>query len=372
MLSRENTKLALETFKKGRSNQPIIKAYETNPEVVIDRYIDFAQNMPLYVHVPHRIYDGIERKVRVIIVPKMNEQVVHHMALTVLKPIFMKSMYEHSYGSIPGKGCLKGKQSIEKWIRKDYANTKYYLKMDIRKYFDNVDHEILLSKLGRIINDDRFMQLLRSFIKIPLTHNEMLHSGIPLGFYTSQWFANFYLTEFDHYVKEQLRVKYYARYMDDLVVFGSNKRKLRKLEAEIAGYLKAMLKLEIKPSWRIVKLSTEDGTDLDFMGYRFYRNRTTLRRKIMYRSSAKARKLSRREKPNQREARQMLSHLGRLKHCDVYGMYLIWIKPYISVKSLKKIISKRDKWRNLCGTSQKRSETSPQIWMRFLPRQSYS
>lgn len=372
MLTRENVELAFKSFRKGRTNDPIVIAYDANPDLVADRYIALAKTFPKYSHKPHRIYDGVERKVRTIIVPKRDEQIIHHMAMAVLKPIFMKPMYEHSYGSIPGRGCLKGKERIEKWIRRDKYWTKHYLQMDIRKYFENVDHDILMEKLGKIIKDDNFLRLLRGFVEIPLEHGEYLEKGMPLGFYPSQWFANFFLTEFDHYVKEVLKAEYYVRYMDDLVIFGSNKRKLIKMEKEIEKYLYNNLRLVIKPTWTAKFLSLKDGQDLDFMGYRFYRNRTTLRRKIMYRVSAKARKVAKKPKPTLREAKQLLSQVGKLRHCDVYDMYLNWIKPYVDIRKLKRIVSAGDRRRNKCGINQSQLAKNPAMSMLYLPRLQYS
>lgn len=210
----------------------------------------------------------LEKK-RTIIVPSTIEIVVQHSVVQVLMPIFMKGMYQHSYASIPNRGAHKAKKYIEKWIRKDPRNVKYCLKMDIRHFFESIPHDILKTKLKNIIRDEKMLDILYKII-------DTTEQGLPLGFYTSQWLANWYLQELDHYIKEQLHAKYYVRYMDDMVIFGSNKRELHKMLEAIRDYLNEELKLEIKDNWQIFRFDYTDkkgnhrGRDLDFMGFRFF------------------------------------------------------------------------------------------------------
>lgn len=191
------------------------------------------------------IVDGSCGKRRSIIRPSRREQVLHHMIINILSPIFLRPMYNHVHAAILGRGCLSGKKTLEKWIKRDYKGTKYYLKMDIRKYFESVPHEILKAKLAKIIKDKRFLTLVNNTIDIKC-NGKYLNKGIPLGFYTSQWYANFYLTGLDHYIKEKLHAPYYMRYMDDMVILGGNKRKLIKIQQAIAEYLKENLGLTMK------------------------------------------------------------------------------------------------------------------------------
>lgn len=295
-----------------------------------------AANFKNDVHKPKYIYDGIRRKQRVILVPTMREQVIHHMVINVLKPIFMKGMYEHSYGSIPGRGAHSGKKHIEKWIRKGGRDVKYVLKMDVKKYFDSVPHDILKAKLAKLIHDKEFLTVLNEIVDASGTDR-----GIPIGFYTSQWFANWYLTELDHYIKEELGAKYYVRYMDDMIVFGSNKRKLHKMREKIEAYLNEKLGLQMKENWQVYLFDYVDkegnhrGRDLDFMGFRFYRDRTILRRSIMFKATRKAKRLGRKARITIYDCRQMLSYLGWLDCTDTYSMYLKFIKPYVDFGYLK-------------------------------------
>lgn len=311
-------------------------------------YRDYAEEMKPYLmvyakyfhnaeHEPKQIYDGIRRKQRKIIVPTVQEQIIHHMIVNVLKPIFMKSMYEHSYGSIPGRGAHLGKKRIEKWIRHGGKNCKYCLKMDIKKYFDSIPHDALKEKLSDLIHDRRFLKILFEIIDaVPGDR------GIPIGFYTSQWFANWYLTELDHYIKQELHAIYYIRYMDDMVIFGPNKRELHEIREQIEDYLHGILGLEMKDNWQVFlfdytkKNGIHVGRDLDFMGFRFYRDRTVLRRHLMLRMTRKAKRIYRKDKTTIYDCRQMLAYLGWLDSTDSYNIYKDRIKPYLSFRRLKR------------------------------------
>lgn len=338
-ISDENIELAIRNASRGKRDRKSVKRRLERPHFR-DEIKAYALNFKNKPHKPKEIYDGIQRKKRTIIVPSFEEQVIHHMMVNVLTPIFSKGMYEHSYGSIPKRGGHKGRMTIEKWIVKDGKNCKYCLKMDIRKYFDSIPHDIYLRKLRAIIHDERFMEVLEEVTKV-------IPKGLPLGFYTSQWTANWYLQSLDHYIKEQLHARHYIRYMDDMVVFGPNKKELHRIQKEIDRYLHEELGLEMKGNWQVFRFEYKGRYRfLDFMGFRFYRNRTTLRKSIMIKATRKARKIYRTGKASVYSARQMLSYLGWIDATDTYGMYEKYIKPYVSFQKLKRKIKSYDKNRN--------------------------
>lgn len=340
-ISESNRKEALKFAKHSKRIRKIMKHRHMSDEAVIEQSYDWIVQYENAEHTPVYIYDGISRKERVIIVPTMEELIVQHNVVNALKPMFCRGMYEHTYASLPGRGAHKGKQVIEKWIRTDTKNCKYILKMDIRHFFDSVPHDILKAKLRKTIHDEKMLDLLFRII-------DVTEVGIPLGFYTSQWLSNWYLQGLDHYIKEKLAAAHYMRYMDDMVVFGSNKKVLHRMRQAIADYLVDELGLELKDNWQVFRFSyidadgEERGRDLDFMGFRFFRNRTILRKSIMYKATRKARKISKKEKPTIYDARQMLSYLGWIDCTDTYRMYHKWIKPYISFQRLKRKVSQYD------------------------------
>lgn len=251
----------------------------------------------------------------------------------------MCPMYYHSYGSLPGRGAISnrkkgtkgGKQAVERYIKKHSNEQIYYLKLDIHKFFDNVSHEVLKKQFARIIRDQKFLKLLYTIIDVTPDNK-----GIPIGFYTSQWFANFYLIKLDHYIKEVLHADFYIRYMDDMVIFSDNKTNLHQMKIAIEAYLKDELKLELNPKYIITPL---DKHFLDFMGFRFYLTHTTLRRALSLRIKRKARKIGNKTLITIYDCRQMLAYKGWVFAAKSYYFYNKYIRPYVTFYDLAHYIS---------------------------------
>lgn len=342
-ISKENISLAIKKASVGKRSRKQVVQYLEHIEESIPEIIGYANDFYNEPHSPHVINERGRGKVRTIVVPTFREQIIHHMVVNTLRPVMMKGMYEHSYGSIPGRGIHLAKKRIEKWVRKDWKNTRYFLKMDIRHFFASIPNDKMKAYIAKYVKDEKVLEVACRIV-------DVLPQGLPLGFYTSQWFANWYLQPLDHYIKEQLHAVYYVRYMDDMVVFGPNKRKLHKMARAIGEYLNT-LGLELKPSWCVArfvyeKRGREYGRDLDFMGFRFFRNRTTLRRSIMLRAT----RLARRYNGSVRNARRFMSYLGWFTHSDTYNVFVKWVKPFVNVRRMKLHISNYERRRLLCGT----------------------
>lgn len=336
-LSENNRREGIKAAKRSKRIRRIIKERNLSDDALLDLSYGWITNFQNARHTPIRIQDGITHKQRNIIVPTLEELVVQHCVVNALKPMFTKGMYEHSYASLPKRGAHKGKKIIEKWIRRDIKNTKYVLKMDIHHFFDSVPHSILKNKLAKYIKDELMLDLIFEII-------DVTEIGIPLGFYTSQWFSNWYLQELDHYIKEQLHVTHYIRYMDDMVIFGGNKKVLHRIRYEISEYLINIFGLELKDNWQVFLFDWKGrGRDLDFMGFRFYRDRIVLRKSIMYKATRKANRISKKTKVTIYDVRQMMSYLGWINCTDTYRMYELWIKPYVNFQRMKRYVSKCDK-----------------------------
>lgn len=206
-----------------------------------------------------KIMDGVRKKERIIYKPRFYpDQCVHWALMLQLEDIIMKGMYYYNCASIKGRGLLHATKYIEKILVRDRKNTKYCLKLDIKKFYPSVDKEILKRKFRKKLKDRETLILIDKII-------DSSEDGIPIGNFTSQWFANFYLEDFDHFVKEKLKVKYYIRYMDDMLLFHRNKKQLRQIKKEIDEYLRNE-KLQLKENWQLFK---SDSRPIDFLRISF-------------------------------------------------------------------------------------------------------
>lgn len=311
------------------------KEASSNVDEYAEKILKELPNFKNNKHKPKQIYDGISRKKRIIIVPTFREQVVHHLIVDALKPMFLQGIYEHAYGSIPNRGVHDAKRTIERWIKRDTDNCRYVLRMDIRKYFESIPHNILKEKLQRELKDEKLLKLIFEII-------DATDRGLPLGFYTSQWLSMWYLKDLDHYIKEQCRATHYIRYMDDMIVFDADIDHLHFILRKIEDYLE-FIGLELNQKTQIFPL---ESRDVDFMGFRFFRNKTILRRSIYYKMLRKARKISKKARITIYDIRQMLSYLGWIKATSVYQVYFDYIKPFVNYGCFKRRISLYDRRRN--------------------------
>lgn len=285
------------------------------------------------------------------------EQPAHHAIIRALMPAFMRGMYDLSCGSIPNRGPHYGKRFVKKWIANDPSNCKYVLKFDIRHFFDSVPHRKLKKALKKKIKDKVILKKVFAII-------DSCPRGLPIGYYSSQWFGNFYLTPLDHYIKEELHAAHMIRYMDDVVIFGRNKKELHKMCRAIDAYLTNELGLTMKADWQvfrfdyIAKDGKRKGRPLDFMGFKFYRDKITIRKRILCRAQRKVNQIKRKGKVTWKDATALLSRMGYIKHTNTYDYYLRHIKPVINIKTLKQLVSKHSRKEKLKhGMDRKRRNT---------------
>ena len=288
-----------------------------------------------------KVLDGVRKKERIIFKPTFfPDQIIHWALMLQLEPIIEKGMYDYCCGSVKNRGILYGARYLKKILVKDRKNTKYCLKLDIKKFYPSIDKEILKKKFRKILKDKRALELLDKII-------DSVDSGVPIGNYTSQWFANYYLQDLDHYIKEQLKIKYYIRYMDDMVLFSRNKKELHKCRLLIADFLQKE-SLVLKDNWQLFKT---DSRPLDFLGYRFYRGYTTLRKSNFLRIKRRVKKIYKKKKLTFLDASATISYYGWLKHCNSYNFNQKYMKPYIDLNKCKGVIKNATKNLQLGQTS---------------------
>ena len=355
IIDKGNIKLALYNASRNRRKQRTVRRALIGEKATVERIYRELSTMswqpPEYRKIS-LINDGIQAKKREIVCPSFTrEHIVHHAILQVCKPIFIKRFYKHSYSSIPVYG---GTENMIKYIRHilykgAYRDVKYFVKLDIKKFFDSVRPEAVMTVLRSIIRDKRvlelFSRILRSNKGISID-GEIKLKGIPIGLYTSQWFANLVLTPLDDLIKEGNKkvVPYYIRYNDDMLLIGPNKRKLLEVAHMIEHYLKGIglqLKYEIQVHQTSKNKINFVGTQIDFIkrivrmyGKTFLKTRRFFLRMLR---TMEVRPLV------VREARRLLVYLGRARHYDMYTFVQFMCEHK---QELRKIVSRYDRRRN--------------------------
>lgn len=237
-----------------------------------------------YVTSKYDTFKIYEPKERVIYrLPYFPDRIVHHAIMNVLEPIWIKLFIKNTYSCIKNRGIDKCRSDLVKVLKKYPLETTYCLKIDIKKFYPSINHDILYNNIiKRTIKDKRTLELLKSIIESA--------DGVPIGNYLSQFFANLYLAYFDHWCKEVLKCKFYFRYADDITIFSNNKKYLHEVLEKIKAYLWDKLKLEVKSNHKIISV---DDNGVDFVGYVFRHSYIKIRKSIkknMFKTIYKAKK----------------------------------------------------------------------------------
>lgn|SRR3990167_2144143 len=296
IISVENLNAADQKAQKGKSSQYGVKFHNCKREENINKLHSLlkANSYQTSKYNVFKVFEPKEREVYRL--PYYPDRIVHHAIMNVLEPIFVSTFTADTYSCIKGRGIhlLMNKLKI---ALKDVDNAIYCLKLDIKKYYPSVDHEVLKQLLRRKFKDVELLALLDEIIDSA--------DGLPIGNYLSQYLANFYLTYFDHWLKEELKVKYYFRYADDIVILHHDKKYLHNILHEIKCYFTTNLKLTVKNNYQVFPV---ENRGIDFVGYVFYHTHVLLRKRIKQNF---ARKLK-----NKNNAISIPSYLGWLKHCN--------------------------------------------------------
>lgn len=321
IVSIENLNLADNIARKGKSSQPGIiqhdKERETNIIRLHNALIDHTfRTSPYSIF---KVYEPKEREVYRL--PYYPDRIVHHAIMNVLEPIFVASFTADTYSCIKGKGIHAAANAVKRALGNE-AGTSFCLKLDITKFYPAVDHAILKALLRRKFKDNDLLGLLDEIIDSA--------NGLPIGNYLSQYFANFYLSYFDHWLKEVKKVKYYFRYADDLVILHDSKPYLHGLLIEIKDYLHSSLNLQVKPNHQVFPVNDRG---IDFVGYKFFHRYTHLRKSIKQNF---ARMLA--SRPN---LRSLASYWGWASHCNSAHL----LKKLLNCETVQRIRDQETKQR---------------------------
>lgn len=304
VISIENLFCAWKKFRKGKRSKTDVALFELNLEDNIfklhedlisgkwrpDSYIAF------YIQDP---------KLRRIHKASVRDRVLYQAVYQFLYPIFDSSFIYDSYSSRDGKGIHRGVKRFAEFALKataNYTHNAFVLKCDIRKFFDSIDHTILLALIKKKCLDERLFELIEKIIN---SFERISDKGLPLGNVTSQIFANIYLNELDQFAKHILKARYYIRYCDDFIIIDRSKERLIEYIAKLSNFLKDKLSLELHPNKISIRKISQG---IDFLGY------VSLPHYCVLRTKTKRRMLKRISDNN------LQSYLGMLSHCKSFKL----------------------------------------------------
>ncbi len=259
VISFENLLYATEKAFKGTKSKDAYKFYFNKENEIIKLIRELKEEN--FTPSPYRYFTITDPKEREISIATFRDRVVHHSIVNILEPIYEKSFIAHSYATRKEKGTHKAILQVQKYFK----TNEWYLKTDVKKHFESIDHEIMINILKRKIGDRKLINLIEKIIRNASDSGKSL----PIGNLTSQFFANVYLDMLDHYIKDKIGIKAYVRYMDDIVVLSNNKEELKEIRDKIREFLENELKLNLKEKATYIN-SQQNG--ISFCGVRIFPN----------------------------------------------------------------------------------------------------
>ncbi len=326
VISIENILDAWQEFRRGKMKKIDVQEFHFNLE---DNIFGLHERLKNKTWRPDKYTSFYIRdpKLRHIHKATVRDRVFNQALFRILYPVFDKDFIFDSFSCRKEKGVHKGVLRLEKFLRGitgNYRSSTFALKCDVRKFFDNISHQILFGFIKEKVRDENVLEI----IKLILNSFETGHEkGLPLGNVTSQLFANVYLNRLDQFVKHNLKIKYYVRYCDDFIVLDKNKDFLIDLVPKIGKFLREELHLELHPRKVEIRKNT---WGIDFLGYNVlphYRViRTKTRKRIMRKIIEAKKQLDKNLITADYFQRLISSYKGILAHC----------KGYKIVKNIKK------------------------------------
>lgn len=275
IISIKNLQLAAMKARKGKEKQKGVKMFDKDKDNKIKTLHEVLQDEKFKTS-PYTVFTIFEPKERKIFrLPFFPDRIVHHAIMNILEPIWTKIFTYNTYSCIKKRGITACANRVVK-IMRDFKDKKVYcLKIDIKKFYPNINHDILKEIIRKKIKDKKLLKLLDEIIDS--------ENGLPIGNYLSQFLANLYLAYFMHYCNEVLKVKC-TEYADDICFFAETKERLHEVFVNIKAYLEDNLRLQIKDNYQIFPIAEnrqdKGGRSLDYVGFRFYRKQILMRKSI--------------------------------------------------------------------------------------------
>ena len=332
--------------RRNKRYRPEVLAYSANLEENIINDVNRLQWRTYAPGQPRPFYEYFP-KMRLIHSLPFSDRVVNCAAYLVLWPIYERSMYEHSYGSIPERGQLKAVQTLQHWMQiVDGKPEQWYVgKLDIAKFFFRIPVDVQMREMTRPLNDERMTWFLDTAIHcdgrpfgLPLdctdvtTAERICGLGMQVGSLISQTTANVVLTPLDHYIKRVLQIPYYIRYMDDMMILMPGKTDCWEAIAEIDDFLQERLGLQLNQKTAVVPV----GTGVEFVGRMVWPGRASLRKSTSLNMKRHLRYVmehySTGELPLEYCESVITSYLGLMKHCDCDALRSKTLEDFVLVR----------------------------------------
>ncbi len=261
-----NLRLAWLKARRGKRERPEVRRFAARLDAELGKLRRGLLGEEALELGRYRYFMVYDPKPRMICAAAFPERVLHHAIMNVCEPVFERYAIFDSYACRRGKGGLKALERAQRFCRR----RSWYLKIDMRRYFDSIDHRILRELLARRFREQNLLGL---FADLLATYETAPGRGLPIGNLVSQHLANFYLGLFDHWVKEEVRLRGYLRYMDDCLLFADRRDRLKSLLPRLREFLAERLGLALKDGFQL----NRTACGIPFLGYRVFAGRLRLR-----------------------------------------------------------------------------------------------
>lgn len=294
----------------GRRNKPEILRFNANRTENLFKIMDVIRDGKYQPSKYRRfmIYDPKEREILSL---PFCDRIVHQWYIEeFIKPYYIPRFIKDTYACIPERGLHQAVNVIQRYMRimnRKYDGHYYIMKMDISKFFYNIDKNIIYEILSSKIADSKLRQLTKVII---FDGDE--HTGLPIGNYVSQYFANIYLNELDQYCKQTLRIKYYVRYMDDFIILAPDKKTASEWYEKIDNFVNTRLKLKLNPKSRYYPARF----GLEFVGYRIFNDYRLIKKRSKRKIKAIIADYQSGVDPPERFVQRVNSWHGHVAHAD--------------------------------------------------------
>jgi RNA-directed DNA polymerase len=321
IISPENLLKAWKEFLRGKRKKRDVQEFQLD---LMDNILELHRELKSfrYEHGGYKYFRIDDPKPRNIHKASVRDRLLHHAIYRILYLFFDRTFTSDSFSCRNDKGTHKALNRFRDFaykVSKNNTRTCWILKCDIKKFFENINHDILLKILNRYISDKNIIWLLEKVIR---SFSSKPNTGLPLGNLTSQLLVNVYMNEFDQFVKHKLKVKYYIRYADDFVILSGNKGWLENQIEQIKVFLQAKLRLELHPGKIFIKTL---ASGVDFIGWIHFSDHRILR-------TTTKRRMFKRLKESQ-TTETLNSYLGLIKHGNSYKL----LKNALSLPGMSEI-----------------------------------